>query len=344
MEDSVLSILYLSLLNSLLTSEGYPLVGYKGSVVRFTNHRQRISPKQFYSILDQSLASPQTAGLGFQYGKLLDMSAAGTVGQLFMSCSTIEHAFEEFLSFYPLLSLSMQLDVCKEKSHSTAFIDRLYDDTLPKHVQWFLTEALLTCMITQSRWLTGKNLSFAKVKIAYPRPSHYRLYQSTFGCEVEFDCGRHSVQADQAMLGTPILTANNAVYEIKKSHCHEVLRHWESLFSIREQIYTLLKRTHPHIPSMELAAKKLHLSRSSLYRKLRVAETNYQRIVDDFRRDEAVEYLQHSKLTLCDIAENLGFSDASNFRRAFKKWTGVSPRNYRDALRSATPNVVGKSM
>lgn len=336
-DDKVMSILYLSLFKNLLISKGFPLLGYSGSPVSLSNHRQRISPKQFYTILDQSLRSPKTAGLGFEYGKLLDICAAGTVGQLMMSCNTLDQAFHQFLRFYPLLSLSAQLETSIEDDYLVTYIDSLYDKAIPAHIQCFLSEALLTCIVTQARWLSGKPLNFRKVQLAYARPEHYQLYQNMFGCEVEFACARHCIVFDQQLLNTPVLTANPSVFDIKLSHCREVLRQWESMFSIREQIYTLLKRAHPDIPSMELVARTLHLSRSSLYRKLRLAETNYQRIVDDFRCDEARRYLQRNELSLCDVAENLGFSDASNFRRAFKKWTGVSPRHYRESLKKHSP-------
>ena len=79
-------------------------------------------------------------------------------------------------------------------------------------------------------------------------------------------------------------------------------------------------------------AEQLNLSRSSLYRRLREDDSNYQTIVDKFRRDQAIVQLKNNKYTICEIAEHLGFSDVSNFRRAFKKWTGYKPSDLRDGL------------
>ena len=76
-------------------------------------------------------------------------------------------------------------------------------------------------------------------------------------------------------------------------------------------------------------AEELNMSRSTLYRRLQDEDYCYQTIIADFRRDQAMQHLKQTDLTICEIAEKLGFSDDSNFRRAFKKWTGTSPAESR---------------
>ncbi|ROS04922.1 AraC-like DNA-binding protein [Sinobacterium caligoides] len=329
-DDDVLSIIYLAVFNTLLEKHQKPLIGYHLSLAKLQNPRARISPKLYYTILEKSLSNRTAKSLGFEYGKMLNMAAAGTVGQLLMSCKDISEVFQQFIRFYPLLSLSVKINMSSKNKRHTVSVERLYQKHLPIEVQQFLCETLFSCWLTQARWLTGKQINFSRVYIAYPAPEHAQLYRRFFNCEVIFDSEQHAIEVDNNFAETPVITANEPVMAIKQRHCLEVLRSWECKFSIREQIYTLLQRQQPDLPNMDEAASMLHLSRSSLYRKLRDSDTNYQRIVDDFRRIEAINYLRKSDISLSDIAYKLGFSDASNFRRAFKKWTGANPLNVRN--------------
>lgn len=329
LDEEVLSIVYVALLRDVLREAGFPLRGYALPGSGVIDYRRRISPLRYADILEQSLAPCGHLGLGFQYGRYLDIAAAGTVGQLLMSSATIEHAFVAFLRYYPLLSLSMQFDIARDATGCRVRIDRIYRQSQSSAVQWFLTEALLNCWLTQARWLSGKPLQYQEVHLRYPAPPHAALYSSCFGGEIAFGAPYNQVTVGRAFLKSAVLTSNPTVCALKEQNCRDVLRRWESRFSIREQIYTILLRTHPLIPDLDDIAAELHQSRSSLYRKLRCLDTSYQQLVDDFRRQQAMRYLRDSRLTIAEIAEALGFSDASNFRRAFKKWTGLKPSTLR---------------
>jgi AraC-like DNA-binding protein len=76
-------------------------------------------------------------------------------------------------------------------------------------------------------------------------------------------------------------------------------------------------------------AARLHLTPRTRHRRLVEAGTGYQKIIDNVRRRLAEEFLRNTGLSVEEIAERTGFSDASNFRKAFRKWTGEPPADYR---------------
>ena len=82
-------------------------------------------------------------------------------------------------------------------------------------------------------------------------------------------------------------------------------------------------------PGVEEVASEMHMSSRTLKRKLQQLGTSYQKLLDDLRKGLAVEYLTQSGRSVDDIALALGYSDASNFARAFRRWTGKSPSDYR---------------
>jgi AraC-like DNA-binding protein len=87
------------------------------------------------------------------------------------------------------------------------------------------------------------------------------------------------------------------------------------------------------IPSFEQMAENLHMSESSLRRRLLKEETSYQNIKDQVRCEIAVEHLRREDTKINDLAELLGFTEPSSFVRSFRGWMGVTPRAYRDSLR-----------
>ena len=329
LDESAMSILYLAILNNVVTHRGHQLKGCSSDIWRLADHRNRIPPRLFLDVVKKSLSSPELNGIGFQFGQQLTLAAADDVGQLIMSTQTIEQAFAYFLEYYPLLSLSMQFETVGTENRYSAEVASLFRKSEPERVQWFITESFFYSLLSSGRWLTGRPLSFKKLEIPYKEPPHGKMYETLFGCPVVFSSPRISVEVERDFMKSKVLTASYPVMLFKERQCQENLRRLKKCFSISEQIVTILKQMQPEIPSQESIAERLNLSQSSLYRKLKEADTSYQRIVDSFRREQAISYLQNTPLSICEIADKLGFSDSSNFRRAFKKWTGNTPTELR---------------
>jgi AraC-like DNA-binding protein len=95
------------------------------------------------------------------------------------------------------------------------------------------------------------------------------------------------------------------------------------------EVYQIIASTPGHSPSMEDIAKQLATTERTLNRKLHVEGTSFTQILDDVRCNLAKEYLRSTKLSVEDISEIVGFSDATNFRHAFRRWTGSTPARYR---------------
>jgi len=329
LNDNSISIIYISLLHDVLKSAGHMPANHCGLAYDLTDHRQRISQAEYLATLERVLNPVITSELGFEYGKLLDISAAGTVGQLIMSCCDIKQALEAFLNYYPLLSLPVQFEISTEESGYRAEINHIYPQGASNAVKWFLTESLLYCLLHQARFLSGKPLTYNSISVTYARPPHWKMYKTIFGCDIEFSAATTSVSTDHEYMTSRILTSNEPVRALKERHCQKLLQEWQSHLSIEEQIMLILMDTMPDTPSLKLICEKLNQSRSTLCRKLRDNNTSYQSIVDDFRRNLALNLLKNTDLTISETAEKLGFSDDSNFRRAFKKWTGLTPSDVR---------------
>jgi AraC-like DNA-binding protein len=100
-------------------------------------------------------------------------------------------------------------------------------------------------------------------------------------------------------------------------------------YDIRRRVRRLVLNANGTVPTLSEVAGRLFLSTRTLRRRLEDAQTSYQEIVGEIRRDLALRYLTQTSLSTEAIAEILGYSDTANFRQAFKRWTGESPQQYR---------------
>lgn len=131
-------------------------------------------------------------------------------------------------------------------------------------------------------------------------------------------------------LDLPVVQNTQSLAEFLQHAPANLLVKYRDQTSLTERIRRLLRRTLAgDLPSLEAVGQSLAMTPQTLRRRLRDEGQGYQSIKDDLRRDVAIEYLGQPELTLLDIANRLGFSEASTFHRAFKGWTGLSPGAYR---------------
>ncbi len=327
-DDKVIDIVYLSLLNDLLRQEGHPLRGYSGPARDLTNDRKRATPKDIFQTFNESLRDAP-AGLGLRYGMALNLVAANTFGQLVMSCSNVRQAYHALREYQLLLGISTELQMDVQGDCASIEVGALYSERLPDYLQHFATETLYTTIQNQVRWLTGIPVRYRRLHLPYAEPGHVDQYVAMFGCELAFSAASHRIEFDASYLELPIITANEQIKLIKSRRCSDTLRRIESRLNIESKIRSILLQTCPDFPHLDDIAARLHMSRSCLYRKLRSHHTSYQSLINNFKQDQAISLLKHTSLTIPEIAETIGFSDASSFRRAFKSWTGYQPSTLR---------------
>ena len=99
--------------------------------------------------------------------------------------------------------------------------------------------------------------------------------------------------------------------------------------SISARVRHFLHVNQPHWPSLDQVADTLSMSRRTLLRKLESEKISYQQLLDEARNELACWYLRQSRMPLGHVAEKIGFSDQTNFSRSFKRWKGMSPKDYR---------------
>jgi AraC-like DNA-binding protein len=195
----------------------------------------------------------------------------------------------------------------------------------------FADETFLVMVHGLMCWLAGRRIALGLAEFAHPRPAHAQEYTVMFSEHLRFEAEHTAIHFDARQLATPVVQDETTLKKFLWKAPQSVFLKYKNEESwtaqLRRRLRGSLGRTE--WPLLEDVARELHVAPTTLRRRLEAEGTSYRGIKDDLRRDAAVHYLCESSLTVAEIANLLGFQETSAFHRAFKKWSGVQPGEYR---------------
>jgi AraC-like DNA-binding protein len=168
----------------------------------------------------------------------------------------------------------------------------------------------------------------------FPAPVHWRNYERMFNCPIDFDADRMEWHFDATVLDLPCPNANPITAKICQQVCEVVLTERPDDSDLVRKIRAACLNSPNRFPVASDIASELGLSLRTFHRRLADEGLSYQSIVDGMRRSLATELLENTRLSIDQVAERVGFADATSFRKAFRKWTDRSPTDFRHSKRS----------
>jgi AraC-like DNA-binding protein len=199
----------------------------------------------------------------------------------------------------------------------------------------FAQRTFLFFSIGLASWLVGRLIPLQGVTYrgAQPPPAGAEIGR-VFRASVAYNAPHFGYWFDARWLTLPVVQNAQSLAEFLQRAPADLLVRYRDQSNLTDRIRRLLRaHLRGELPSLEDVGRTLAMTPQTLRRRLREEGQGFQALKDDLRRDAAIEYLARPDLTLVDIAEQLGFSEASTFHRAFKKWTGVAPGEYRQRQR-----------
>ncbi|MFA5123383.1 AraC family transcriptional regulator [Zavarzinia sp.] len=185
----------------------------------------------------------------------------------------------------------------------------------------------LTC------WLAGRRIPVTAAEFRCAEPAYTEDYRTLFTHDLRFGRSRTRLEFDAAFLDLPVKRSEAEMKSFLRRAPANILVKYRSNDSLTVRVRHELRRLPPaDWPDFDQLATGLHMSASTLRRRLDGEGASYQSIKDSLRRDLAIRCLARGRSSIADIAEELGFADPSSFHRAFKKWTGLQPSEYRRRL------------
>ncbi len=190
-----------------------------------------------------------------------------------------------------------------------------------------LTETSFAQLVCWCRSL-GQTAIWKAARFSYPAPPYRSEYDRILQIPLTFDSGSNAMQVEPALLNDPIASLPGYVFESLIERADQLLHSIENATTMRGRVENaLLPILHTGDISMDAIAAGLDMSRQTLARRLKSENTTFERVLDELRHRMALKYLDGKRVSVNETAYLVGFSDPTAFSRAFKRWTGTSPRN-----------------
>ena len=277
-------------------------------------------------IFSNALSHSKEPSLGLKIGQQAKFSDFGVLGYAVLSSNTLFDALVMGFKYLRLAGPVLKKKMWVEDNLGYFRAEQLIDlqSILPFCCEyWFSTIQNLCEEVMQHPFPS------TVIRFPYPEPEYSALYKEVFHCDIEFDSDRLEWQFDAQSIYEPLPAANPITLQMCLKSCDEMLAKVNGNACLKDRITQIFIERPGNYPSVETLSSELGMSSRTLSRHLKQENTSYQQLLDQVRFRLARHYLASTQISIEDISERIGFSDSANFRHAFRKWSGCSPRQYR---------------
>lgn len=286
----------------------------------------RPSPTQYRKIISNILRLTDDPFIGIAFGSEFKINYLGVMGYAALSSATLAQS-RELWNKYNVLNDSI-LENPNQITNGKWFctISEIFPlgDLLPFAIEEFVSQT-----IEVASNLTNKPFPIREMHLTYSQPADLTAYNERFNCPIFFNQPRNIIEFDIKTLDDPVSLANEEVFKLCENQCQQLVSRLENDDLLSSKIRNTLVKTPGKFPTLEEMAASLKMGSRTLRRRLVKEELTYQQILDETRKDLAIQYLECTSLTPKEIGFLLGFNSVSNFRRAFKGWTGKKLSDFR---------------
>jgi AraC-like DNA-binding protein len=283
----------------------------------------RVSYRQARTVIARSLKVLRDPALGLLIGRNETIGSFGLLGLAMMTSRNFGEAMATGIENHRICGSLLDVDFAVVDAHTVAVQawPRFGEiELLP-----FLCEELFSSSVALARELVPKLIP-ARMELTYPAPAYASEYAKTFQCDVRFGTQHNRVLLDTQWMDYPLPGYNPLTSRQALALCHQQLRGTSSADEIVGSVERLLRNRLREHPRLTEVARTLHLSERSLRRRLAESGRIFREIHDRVRAERALELLHAGQMSVAEIGIELGFSDPREFRRAFKRWTGMPPQ------------------
>ncbi len=268
--------------------------------------------------------------LAFAMGLHMRLSWHGFLGFAAMTSGTVREALELAQRFIRTRTSAIELSTYVEGTLASMVLE----EREPLGPLREFTVIMLLVGIGQiARDVTGQSIT-GVAECAFPEPAYAAPLLSRaadVGAGImRFDRPAHRLLFDASILELPVVTSDPAAMELASAQCdRELARQADAGTFLGDVRRAMSPRSGDGFRPLDEVARKLHLSTRTLKRRLAGHGSSFSEMLDEVRRQRALLLLEDRRLALEEVAARLGYSDAANFTRAFRRWTGQTPAVFR---------------
>lgn len=276
-----------------------------------------------WQLLDQQTKSPS---IGLAIGQTIEPDSKGLLASWVSQANTLEEALGIFISNIVLMNPSEAWKIYEHGELVTLSLEHSNAHAYPSSA----IERSMSAMVAWARALSAHSFPIDHATFAFHSPTYADLFPPIFGNTIHFDANSNSLSFSKALFKLPIISSNELLKSFveQKAKCAlaELARDENLSNKIESLIRSAISQGAPL--TMDNACEILAKSRQTIYRQLKQENTDFQTIYNATRKNVAFDLLGEKGNTISSVSLQLGFKDTSSFYKAFRRWTGMSPKRF----------------
>lgn len=288
----------------------------------------RLTNAEISRLFRASVAATGDPAFGLAVGEALHPGNLHAMGYALMASTSLRDFSQRLESYYKIVSQSARIRTEETPGEFLLITEMLAPDTCIE-----TQDAFVALMVRFIRFIYNPAFNPLRICLARPEPSSdVAKYRDYFGCEIHFGCPEIVIAMASDAVDKPLPGASKELAQMHDQTSMQYLKRMEKQDIINRVRTMIVEELSSSAITKQRVADKLCMSARSLQMKLAAKDTSFQEILDGTRNSLALGYMEQSAISITEAAYLLGFSDVSNFTRAFKRWTGKSPRDFRQSL------------
>ena len=293
---------------------------------QITDPNVRFPTTRIMHLWELSAAATGDPCVGLRVAEQFQPAVLHGLGLAWLSSDTLRDAFRRLVRYSRFIDALGDVSI-EDTSHTTDLVIRgleigplmVYEDG----------DARMAILVRLCRLIAGSMINPARVVMQRPEAVCPELFDAVFAAPIEYDAPEYRLCFDRELVDRPLETAHPELARMNDQTVVDYLARFDRA-SITMQVRSKIIETLPDgVPQQQSIAETLNVSLRSLQRRLKSEQTNFRNLLDNTRKALAVQYIRESHRSLGEITYLLGFSEPSNFNRAFKRWTGKTPAEFR---------------
>lgn len=294
-----------------------------------TDPMLRIDNQTIAKLYAAAVQATKDPCFGLRAGETLRPANLHAIGFALLASISIRDFAQRLSSLYRIISQNANIRV-EERNNRFLLIT---SSVLGTQVCHETQDAYISLIFTLLRAISGNRFRLRKLELIRPAAEGMaQVFSEYFQCDVEFGCPEIVIAIDLDRVDKRLPGANE---ELALSHDRTVMEYLQRIErgDIVNRVRAIVSsELSSRTLNKDRVAERLHISTRGLQLKLAARDTSFQEILDHTRRTHALAFMSRNSVSVTEAAFSLGFSEVSNFTRAFKRWTGMAPSQYRQSL------------
>jgi AraC-like DNA-binding protein len=315
-----------------LVSQGFPLTeicAHTGlTPTELADANQRLTIERSTHVIAAASRLSRTPALGLRVGCNAPIGALHVVGHILTSSANMREAVELFLRYSSLVWEGGGFRLVEHGDEGRFIYEHPFEGS---RYERFAAEVSLTVVLRMGLRISGSDKRPNEVCFRHATPEYAAEYERVFSCPVRFDAPANEIVFNRRLLDLQQLHRDELLCELLRARADELLANANDTERLAERIVEGLKfQLQLGDTDTSRVAQRLGMTMRSLQRRLQASSLSLSRLIDEARRAVACASLRRRDVAIKDLAHRLGFSEPSAFHRAFKRWTGMTPAQFRE--------------